>query len=324
MKAIVYEKYGTPSVLELQDVRKPTPNDDEVLIQVRAVALNYADTALLTGTPFLIRLEAGLTKPKHTILGADVAGRVEAVGKNVTRFQPGDEVFGDLSGCGWGGLAEYVTAPEQVLALKPGNATFAQAAAVPMAAVTAVQGLRDTGQIQAGQKVLINGASGGVGSFAVQIAKAYETEVTAVCSTGKMEMVRSIGADHAIDYTQEDFAQNGKRYDLILGVNGYRPLADYKRALADEGTYVCAGGTLTQIFQAMLLGPIISMRGPKKLKGMGPAKPNAKDLEFMKALVEAGKVTPVIDKCYPLDEAAEAIRYLAEGHAQGKVVITVA
>ena len=324
MKAIIYERYGSPDVLELKEVEKPTPKDDEVLIKVQATAVNYADWGLLTGKPFLIRLmTGGFLKPKNQILGADVAGWIEAVGRNVKQFQPGDAVFGDLSGCGWGGLAEYVCGSENILALKPANVTFEQAAAVPIAAVTALQGLRDKGQIQPGQKVLVNGASGGVGSFAVQIAKSFGTEVTAVCSTGKIDMVRSIGADHAIDYTQEDFTQNGRHYDLIIGVNGYHPLSDYKRALTPGGTYVCAGGTMAQVFQSMLLGPLMSMRGNKKLGSMGVAKTNKEDLVFMSELLEAGKVVPVIDRRCPLSEADEALRYLGEGHSRGKVVITV-
>ena len=324
MKAIVYQKYGSPDVLELREVEKPAPGVGEVLVKVYATAVNYADFALLTGKPFLVRLmTGGLLNPKNQILGADVAGRVEAVGRDVRQFQPGDEVFGDISGCGLGGFAEYVSVPENVLALKPAKITFEQAAAVPMAAVTALQGLLHKGQIQAGQKVLINGASGGVGTFAVQIAKSFGAEVTAVCSTGKMNLVRSIGADHAIDYTQENFTQNGRCYDLILAANGYHPISAYKRALNPQGTYVCTGGTMPQIFQAMLLGPLMSVRGNKKMAGLA-AKPDQQDLAFMKELLEAGKVVPVIDRCYPLSETAEALRYLGEGNAKGKVVITLA
>jgi NADPH:quinone reductase-like Zn-dependent oxidoreductase len=323
VKAIVYTKYGLPDVLELKDVEKPAPKDDEVLVKVHAAAANYADWALLRGKPVLVRLMAGgILKPKKTILGADIAGRVEAVGKNVKPFQPGDDVFGDISGCGWGGFAEYVSVPENALVLKPANLTFEQAAAVPMAAVTALQGLRDKGKIQAGQKVLINGASGGVGTFAVQIAKSFGTEVTAVCSTRNLDIVRSIGADHVVDYTKEDFTQDGQQYDLILAANGYHSLSDYKRALRPEGIYVCTGGSLTQIFQSMLLGPFISMTGSKKM-GNSATNPNQKDLAFMKELLEAGKIVPVIDRRYPLSEVPEALRYLGEGHAQGKVVITV-
>jgi NADPH:quinone reductase-like Zn-dependent oxidoreductase len=271
----------------------------------------------------LIRLTSGLLKPKNKILGADIAGRVEAVGKNVTQFKPGDDVFGDISGCGWGGFAEYVCARENALVLKPANISFEEAAAVPMAAVTALQGLRAKGKIRPGQKVLINGASGGVGTFAVQIAKSFGTEVTAVCSTRNLDRMRSIGADHVIDYTQEDFTQNGHRYDLILAANGYHSISDYRRVLTPEGTYVMSGGAMDQMTQAMLQGPWISMTGSQKM-GNFLARPNQKDLAFMKELLEEGKVVPVIDRCYPLREVSEALRYLEEGHAKGKVVITLA
>jgi NADPH:quinone reductase-like Zn-dependent oxidoreductase len=264
----------------------------------------------------------GLLKPKNTILGADIAGRVEAVGRHIKQFQPGDEVFGDIAGRGSGGFAEYACARESALALKPANLSFEEAAAVPMAAVTALQGLRDKGQIQPGHKVLINGASGGVGSFAVQIAKSFGADVTAVCSTGKMDMARSLGADHVIDYTKEDFTQNRQRYNLILAVNGYHPISAYKRALAPKGIYVMAGGSTAQIFQALLLGPWMSITGGKKM-GAVSAKLNQKDLVAIKELLEAGEVIPVIDRRYPLSEVPEALRYLEEGHARGKVVIMV-
>jgi len=323
MKAIVYLKYGSPDVLELKEVEKSIPKDNEVLVKVHAASLNAYDWHLLTADIFLVRLMGGgLLKPKNQILGADLAGQVEAVGRNVKQFQPGDEVFGDLSGCGSGGFAEYVSVPENVLALKPANLTFEETAAVPMAAVTALQGLRDKGQIQPGQKVLIHGASGGVGTFAVQIAKSFGAEVTAVCSTRNVDLARSMGADQVIDYTKEDFTQNEQRYDLILAANGYHSLSDYKRALSPKGIYVMTGGSMAQIFQAMLLGPWISMTGSKKMGALS-AEPNQKDLVFMKELLEAGKVVPVIDRRYPLSKVAEALRYLGEGHAQGKVVITV-
>lgn len=322
MKAIVYTQYGPPDVLQFKEVEKPTPKDDEVLIAVQAASANAADWHLLRGDPFLVRLMAGPLKPKNTILGADIAGRVEAVGKNVKQFQPGDEVFGDISECGWGGFAEYVCARENALVLKPASMTFEEAAAVPLAALTALQGLRDKGQIQPGQKVLINGASGGVGTFAVQIAKSFGAEVTGVCSTRNLDMVRSIGADHVIDYTQEDFTQNGQRYDLIMATNGYHSISDYARALSPKGIYVMTGGSGAQMFQAMLLGPWISMTGNKKMGNL-LMKPNNRDLVFLKELLEAGKIAPVIDRRYPLSEVAEAIRYLEEGHARGKVVITV-
>ena len=322
MKAVVYTKYGSPDVLQLKEVEKPTPKDNEVLIRIHAASANAADWHLLRGDPFLLRLGYGLLKPNNTILGADIAGRVEAVGNNVTQFQPGDEVFGDISGCGLGGFAEYVSVPEHAVISKPASMTFEEAAAVPMAAVTALQGLRDKGQIQPGQKVLIHGASGGVGTFAVQIAKAFRAEVTAVCSTRKVDLVRSIGADHVIDYTHEDFTKNGQRYDLILAANGNRSMFAYKRALAPTGRYVVTGGSMAQLFQAMLLGPLLSTAGRQNM-GNVLARPNQNDLACMKELLEAGKVIPVIDRCYPLSETAEAIRYLEAGHARGKVVITV-
>jgi NADPH:quinone reductase-like Zn-dependent oxidoreductase len=319
MKAIVYHKYGSPDVLQLMDVEKPTPKDDEVLIKVYAASVNKYDWHFLTADIFLIRLMGGgLLKPKNTRLGADIAGRVEAVGRNVRQFQPNDEVFGMTEG----GFAEYVCAPENALVLKPAHSSFEEAAAIPMAAITALQGLRDTGQIQPGQKVLINGASGGVGTFAVQIAKLFGAEVTAVCSMRNLEMTRSMGADHIIDYTKEDFTRNGQQYDLIFAANGYHSLLAYKRALTPKGIYVMAGGSTAQIFQAMLMGSRMSETGGKQMRA-GMAKRNQKDLAFLKELVEAGKVVPFIDRCYPLSEAAEALRYLGEGHARGKVVISM-
>ncbi len=322
MKAIVSTKYGSPDVLNLEEIEKPAPKDNEVLVKVHAASVNAGDWHLLRADPFLTRLAFGLLRPKYRILGADIAGRVEVVGENVTQFQPGDEVFGDLSGCGFGGFAEYVCATEDALALKPANTSFEAAAAVPSAAATALQGLRDKGQIQSGQKVLINGASGGVGTFAVQIAKSFGAEVTGVCSTRKLDMVRSIGADHVLDYTQEDFTKNGQRYDLIFAANGNHPISAYKRALSPKGTYVMSGGSGTQMFQAMLLGPMISMTGNKKMDNL-LKKSNKKDLVVLKEFLEAGKITPVIDRTYPLSEVPEAIRYLEEGHARGKVMITL-
>ena len=322
MKAIVYTKYGSPDVLKLEEVEKPTPKEDEVLIKIHAAAVTIGDVIVVKGEPFPVRFWSGLLEPKHKIPGKEMAGRVEAVGAKVTQFQPGDEVFGDLSVCGLGAFAEYVSVPENAIALKPANLTFEEAAAVPESAVVALQGLRDKGKIQPGQKVLINGASGGVGSYAVQIAKSFGAEVTAVCSTRNLDMARSIGADHVIDYTREDFTQNGHRYDLILAANGYHSISDYRRALCPEGIYVGTGGAMAQTFQGMLLGPIISMTGSKTMGNM-LVKPNKNDLIFMKELLEAGKVVPVIDRRYPLGEVPEAFRYVEEGHAQGKVVITV-
>ncbi len=323
MQAIVCHTYGSPDVLRLEEVAKPIPQADEILVKVMAASAAAGDWHLLRADPFIIRFIYGLRKPKFSILGSDVAGRVEAVGPNVTQFQPGDEVFGDLSSYGFGAFAEYVAAPEKAFAHKPANLSFEQAATVPVSAITALQGLRDHGHIQAGQKVLINGASGGVGTFAVQIAKAFGAEVTAVCSTSKMELVRSLGADHVIDYTQEDFTQNGQQYDLILAANGYQPLSAYQRALTPTGTYVMSGGATSQMFQAMLLGPLRSKKGGQKL-GNYLAKPNQQDLRFLADWLETGKITPVIDRRFPLRDVAGAIRYLEEGHAKGKVVITVA
>ena len=322
MKAIVYTEYGSPDVLQLKDVVKPAPKDNEVLVKVYAVSANAADLHLLRADPFLIRLSSGLLQPKNKILGSDIAGRVEAVGKDVTQFELGDEVFGDISAGGWGGFAEYVCAREDAVVLKPANSSFEESAAVPMAAVTALQGLRK-GQIHSGQKVLINGASGGVGMFAVQIAKSFGAEVTAVCSTRNLGLARSIGADHVIDYTSEDFSRSGQRYDLILAANGYRSISEYRRVLTPTGTYVMTGGAMAQLSEVMLKGPWISMTGSQKMGNL-LAKPNKQDLAFIKELLEAGKVVPVIDRCYPLSEVADAIRYLEEGHAQGKVVITLA
>ncbi|MFN8488923.1 MAG: NAD(P)-dependent alcohol dehydrogenase [Caldilineaceae bacterium] len=324
MKAIIATKYGPPDTLQLQEVAKPTPKPDEVLVKIQAAAVNMYDWHLLTADIFLVRLMGqGLRKPKKPIPGIDIAGRIEAVGSNAKQFQPGDEVYGDISPGEHGGFAEYVAVPEKVVALKPANLSFEEAAALPMAAVTALQGLRDQGHIQAGQKVLINGASGGVGTFAVQLAKAFGAEVTAVCSTRNVEVARTLGADHVIDYTQEDFTRNGQRYDLILAANGYHPLSAYKRALTPHGIYVMVGGTPAQIFQAMLLGSWFSEKGGKKLGGF-VAHANQQDLVVLKALVEAGKVAPVIDKCYAhLSEAPDALRYLGTGHARGKVVISM-
>jgi NADPH:quinone reductase-like Zn-dependent oxidoreductase len=319
MKAIICTKYGPPDVLELRDVEKPEPWDNEVLVKVYATSVNYNSLLFVKGEPFVGRLFTGLLKPKFKIPGNDIAGRVEVVGRNVKMFQPGDEVFGDISECGFGAFAEYVSVPENTLALKSANISFEEAAAVPEAALVALQALRENGQIQTGQKVLIYGASGGIGTFAVQIAKYLRVEVTGVCSTRNLDFVRSIGADNVIDYTQEDFTKIGQHYDLILATAGYRSIFDYKRALNPGGICVVSGGTMTQIFQAMLIGPWISMTGSKKLGSM-TVKPN-KDLGFMKELIESGKVKPVIDRLYSLSETAEALRYYGEGHARGKVVI---
>ena len=321
MKAIVYQKYGSPDVLELQEIQKPTPKENEVLVKVHASSVNDWDWGLLRGTPFVNRLLFGILKPRIKILGVDIAGLVEAVGRNVKQFQQGDEVFGDLCACGWGGFAEYVCARENALTLKSASMTFEQAAAVPQAAVLALQGLRYKRQIQPGQKVLINGAGGGAGTFAVQIAKSFGAEVTGVDRTSKLDLMRSIGADHIIDYTQEDFTKNGQRYDLILDVAAYHSIFDYKRALSPTGIYVMVGGSMARIFQVMFLGSWFSMTGRKKM-GILAHNPN-KDLAFLKELFETGKVVPVIDRRYKLSEVPEALRYFGEGHAKGKIVITL-
>ncbi len=321
MKAVVCKKYGLPENLTLEEVPKPVPKDDEVLVKVHAASVTFSNLALVSGRPFVARLAGvGLLKPKNRIPGSDIAGRVEAVGRNTKKFVPGDEVFGDISGCGRGGFAEYVCAPEPALAKKPVTLSFAEAAAVPEAALVALQALRDKGQIRQGQKVLIYGASGGIGSFAVQIARYFGAEVTGVCSAGNADLVRSIGADHIIDYTTEDFTKNGQQYDLILATAGYRSIFDYRRALGPRGIYVATGGAMAQVFQGILLGPFLSTGG--KRMGSMLVEPN-RDLDFMREIIEAGRVKPVIDRCYLFHEAAEAFRYYGEGHARGKVVITI-
>lgn len=324
MKAIICPCYGSPDVLQLQDVAKPAPQDDEVLIKIYAASINARDWRFMHAKPFFIRLKpGGLLRPKNQILGGDVAGRIEAIGRSVTQFKPGDEVFGYLpSATGRGTFAEYVCAKENLIAPKPTILSFEQAAAVPVAALTALRGLRDNGHIQSGQKVLINGASGGVGTFAVQIAKAFGAEVTAVCSTRNLDLVRSLGADHVIDYTREDFTRNGQRYDLILAVNGYHPISDYLRALSPEGTYVVAGGSTRQLFQAVFQGRRTAKTGRQKISIVSLVQ-NQQDLALMKDLLESGQVVPVIDGCYPLSQAADAFWYFEKEHARGKVVITL-
>jgi len=320
MKAILFTEYGSPDVLQYKDVEKPAPADDEVLIKVLAASANPADWHIMRGAPFLARLEFGLWKPKNPTLGADVAGIIEAVGKNVTQFQVGDEVFGEIFK---GSFAEYVCASEKLFAAKPANTSFEAAAAVPVAALTALQGLRDKGQIRSGQKVLINGASGGVGTFAVQIAKSYGTEVTGVCSTRNLDLVRSIGADHVIDYTKEDFTENGKTYDLIFDTIGKRSFLESKGSLTDKGIYLATVPTPVMLLQVLWT----AKSGGQKVKfvaaGLRPAKEKIKDLVFLTKLIGAGKLKPVIDRCYPLEQMAEAHRYVEQGHKKGNVVITV-
>ena len=322
MKAMLYTEYGPPHVLRLNEVETPPFGGNDILIRVHAAGANAGDWHLLRGDPFMVRLTAGLRKPKHQILGADVAGRIAAVGRNVTQFQPGDAVFGDLSASGFGAFAEYVVAPEQAVALKPAGMTFEQAAAVPSAALTALHGLRDEARLQPGQKVLINGASGGVGTFAVQIAKALGAEVTGVCSTRNVDMTRAISADHVIDYTQEDYTRNGHRYDVILDAAAFRSLADNQRALAPRGVYVLVGGSGGQFLNVMLTGPWRSKKSGQRFRSF-VKQPTQQNLTFVKELLEAGKVIPVIDRRYPLCDVPEALRYLEAGHARGKVVITV-
>ncbi|MGH3147376.1 MAG: NAD(P)-dependent alcohol dehydrogenase [Rubrobacter sp.] len=324
MKAMVNMKYGPPDVLELTEVEKPDPSDDKVLLKVHAASVNPADWHFLRGKPYVARLQIGLRKPKDRVLGCDVAGQVEAVGENVTMFQPGDEVFGSPFMHGFGAFAEYVCVPEDLLVPKPATLSFEQAAAVPLAASTALQGLRDHGRIEQGHRVLIVGASGGVGTFAVQVARSFDAEVTGVCSTRNVDMVRSLGADHVIDYTQEDFTRSGRKYDLIFQLAGTRSPSECRRALTPKGTLVLSSGEsdgrwigpVDRIIKALVLSPFVS----QKLASF-TVKPDKEDLQSLTQLIEAGTLTPVIDRAYSLSETPEAIRYLESGHARGKVVI---
>lgn len=318
---MVYERYGMTDVLTLKEIQIPIPQVNEVLIKVQAVSVNSWDWDLLRGKPLVNRI-GGMIKPKYQILGADIAGRVETVGSEVKNLLPGDEIFGDISGCGWGGFAEYVCVHEDALSLKPSSMTFEEAAAIPQAAVLALQGLRDKGQIIEGQTVLINGAGGGVGTFGLQIAKLHDAEVTCVDSTEKLEMLKAMGADLVIDYTQEDFVQKGQMYDLILDVVGNRSIFDYKRILKPKGTYVMIGGRMSLISQILFLGPLISKKEQKKMNIL-IHKPNKLDQDFLKELFVAGTVKPVIDRRYPLSQVADAIQYLGEGKAMGKIVINI-
>jgi NADPH:quinone reductase-like Zn-dependent oxidoreductase len=316
MKAFIYEKYGPPERLRLAEVDKPAPNADEVLVKVLAASVNAADWHLLRGKPLFSRATLGLLRPKHRILGVDIAGEVQAVGSDVTRFKAGDQVYGNLLDDGYGGFAEYVAVPVGVLSLKPADLSFEEAAAVPMAAVTALQGLRHHGELQPTQRVLINGATGGVGSFAVQLAKAYGPEVTAVTSTRNLDLVRSLGADHVVDYTTTDFVTSGRRYDLILDTVGNRSVRDLKRALAEGGKAAVTGFTSV----AKLLG--VSLRGGKEVAQV-QAHVTARDLELLSELIEAGKVRPQIDRRYPFADIPAAIAYLEQGHARAKVVVAM-
>ena len=322
MKAILQKKYGSFDVLEYGEVEKPKPRDNEALVKVHAAAINTGNMFMVSGKPLLSRLSSGLLKPKYLNPGSDVAGRVEKTGKNVNMFKPGDDVFGDNLPGGFGTFAEYVCVPQNQLALKPANISFEEAAAAPQAALVALQGLRNVGKIQAGQKVMITGASGGNGTYAVQIAKAFGTEVTAVCSTRNIELVRSLGADYVIDYTKEDFADTGEKYDLILAMGGYRPLKDYALALHKDGAFVWAGGDLKGLFETMIFGPGIGRKEKKRFTNLSH-QPNQSDLKYLAELMEAGKVRSVIDRSFPLDETAKAFRHYNAGHMQGKVVIDV-
>ncbi len=323
MRAIVQTEYGAPDVLRLATVNRPVPSDNGVLVKVRATSVDAGVWHLMRAIPFLVRfIYGGLRRPKYPILGAAIAGQVVAVGQAVTQFQPGDAVFGNLSESGFGGFAEYVCAPEAALAPKPNNLSFAAAATVPESGLTALQGLRDMGQLRAGQAVLILGASGGVGSFAVQIAKAEGAEVTAVCRTSKIERVQQLGADHILDATQIDVTQAGQKYDLILDAAAYRPFSDYLPVLTPTGTYVLVGGATRELFRTLLFGPWFSKRRGQQIKCL-VSRPNQTDLLTLKALLEAEKITPMIDRTYPLSEVPAAIRYLEERQVQGKVVIQI-
>jgi NADPH:quinone reductase-like Zn-dependent oxidoreductase len=322
VKAIVYDRYGAPDVLRFEEVERPTPKGDQVLVRICAVSVNAPDWRLLGATPPMIRMHSGLLRPKFPILGCDIAGVVEQAGPEARQLRAGDEVFGDLAHFGYGGFAEYVSPSEKGLARKPAGVTFEAAAASPMAGMTALQGLRDQGKVKPGQKVLIAGASGGVGTFAVQVAKVLGAEVTAVCSTDKVDMIRSLGADHVIDYTKEDFTKTGQFYDVIFAVNGFRSIWDYRRALAPKGIYLAAGGAWPQIRQAFLWGPLLSLFGPRKL-GLAPAHATPKDLAHLGELLDSGRLKPVIDRRYPLSGVPDAMRYVLQGHAHGKVVINV-
>ena len=321
VKAIVRTRYGSPDVLHVKEVEKPIPNEVRgVLVKIYAASANPLDWHSMRGAPFLARTSEGLRRPKNPGLGTDIAGRVEAVANNITQFKPGDEVFGRSTG----GFAEYAIARENRLALKPANSSFEEAAALPVAGLTALLALRDYGHIQPGQRVLVNGASGGVGTFAVQIAKSYGTEVTGVTSTRNLDMVRKIGADHVIDYTKEDFTKNGEQYDLICDCVGNRSVSDYKRALNPQGICVIVGFTkLSRLFEHAIIGSLVSKTGSKKIRFVGNPKIVQQDLIVMKELIETGKVKPAIDRRYPLSETPAAIRYLEEGHARGKVIINV-
>jgi NADPH:quinone reductase-like Zn-dependent oxidoreductase len=322
MRAITFYEYGAPSVLHVEERADPMPGPRQVLVRVRACSMNAADWHILRASPFLARFAVGLFKPRLNVLGCDLAGIVEAVGAEVTRFRVGEAVMGELGSSGWGAFAERLCAPEDVLVLKPSNLTFQEAAAAPLAGVTALQALRRAGRLQAGERVLINGASGGVGTFAVQLAKVLGGHVTAVCSSRNVELARSLGADEVIDYTQTDFTRAPARYALIVAANGYHPLRDYVRSLAPRGRFLMTGGAGKQMAEALLWGPILSMLSGKRV-GVVSMKSNREDLEFLRERLADGSVRSVIDRSYPFEKIPEALAYLEEGHAQGKVVIEV-
>jgi len=323
MKAIVYTKYGSPEVLQLKEVEKPTPKENEVLIKIYAASVNSWDWDQLNGKHFVVRLVGGLLKPRYKILGADIAGRVESVGRNVTQFQPGDDVFGDIAGSGFGGFAEYVAVPEKLLAKKSSRMSFEQSAALPQAGLLALQGLWYKGTIKQCDEILINGAGGGVGTIALQYAKSLGAVVTCVDKAEKFEMLRSLGADHLIDYTKDDYTRNGLQYDRILDVIAHRSISDYKRALKPGGTFAMIGGSMGGLLlKLLLLSPILSLFTNKKLGLMG-YRPNRKDLDYLNQLFEEGKVVPIIDRSYPLPEVPAALQYLGDGHVKGKIIITI-
>jgi NADPH:quinone reductase-like Zn-dependent oxidoreductase len=320
MKAIRNETYGPPETLQFKEVEKPVPKSHQVLVKVHAASINALEWRRYTMPSILSRIiTGGWLKPKDTLIGTDVAGRVEAVGENITRFKPGDDVFGFAHGS----FAEYVLAREVYLTLKPANRSFEEAAAVPIAGLTALQAIYRAGRIQPGARVLIQGASGGIGMYLIQLAKSYGAEVTAVCSTRNLDLACSWGADHAVDYTKDDFTQSGKQYDLIFGVNGYRSLSAYRGALKSQGLYLCVGGAIRQIFEVILFGKWFSQKGGRTLRNMGVSKINQDDLAILGGLLQEGKLAPAIDRCYPLHETVSAFRYIIEKHAQGKVIIQV-
>ena len=323
MQAVVYSTYGNPEVLRLEEVESPEPKEDEVLIKVCAASINSWDWDMLTGKPYPYRLLSGIVKPKRKIIGCDVAGIITAIGGKVTKFNIGDAVFGDLSGGNWGGFAEYACAHENELALKPADMSFEHAAALPQAGVLALQGIRHKQLIQPGQKVLINGAGGGVGTLGIQMLKTYNVEITAVDSADKLDVLRSLGVDHVIDYAKEDYTKNGDKYDLIIDVVAHRSVFDYKRALHTGGVFVVVGGAIPRILQVAFLGSWISKASGKKMRLL-MHRPNPEDLQYLSSLYEAGELVPIIDRCFTLNEVPEAMKYFGEGHFVGKIVIAIA